>query len=329
MLGAAGSVRLVGFVDRETAQGPADAPLPRSLPRNWPRRSVRPWAGTTIRDDSGSSSPGPRIQRPIHDEPGKPEEQAPILVSFRGRARYESDGIRWRRNMIRSSRAPARPDCRPTDGRPVRRHAAAMSWAGLRGTNLPPRIEPSARQWTPRGVIWERSEELVRMLEEPDRAKVSLSVAQRVVDGMRCYVVEVKGLVDREWGSETIISPRQGYLPTARKWTLRGKTYSSHVLQGVHEVVPGIWVPDRIEDESITVRKDGASRLDRASGSRSSSIGRGRSHRRPLSSSRSLTEWTWSISRKARRTIMTPGGRRSARCSGRSSAGRSPTSHRC
>ena len=42
---------------------------------------------------------------------------------------------------------------------------------------------------------------------------------------------------------------------------IHGKTYSSYALQGVHEVVPGIWAPERIEDESISVRDDGTSRL--------------------------------------------------------------------
>ena len=127
------------------------------------------------------------------------------------------------------------------------------------------------------------------MLEETDRDKHPIAITQRVVDGMRCYVVESKS-PDGKWGGETVISPRQGYLPIGRKWTYHGKTYSSHILQGVHEVVPGIWAPDRIEDESTSVRDDGASRLTRAGGSRSSSIGRARSRRRPLSSPRSLTE---------------------------------------
>ena len=48
--------------------------------------------------------------------------------------------------------------------------------------------------------------------------------------------------------------PRQGYLPIERKWTHHGKTYSSRTLQGVHEVVPGIWAPDRMEYESTGIR---------------------------------------------------------------------------
>ena len=118
----------------------------------------------------------------------------------------------------------------------------------------------SARQWTPRSLIWERNEELVPMLEETDRKKGPVTIAQRMVDGKQCYVVENKS-PDGQWGGETFISPGQGYLPIARKWTYHGKTYSSYALQGVHEVVRGIWAPDRIQDESISVRDDGASRL--------------------------------------------------------------------
>ena len=119
---------------------------------------------------------------------------------------------------------------------------------------------PNAEHWGPRQVIWENSEQLVRMLEEPDGRKTAIAIVQRVVDGARCYVVESQSS-DRKWGGETIISPRQGYLPISRKWTVRGQVYSSYTLQGAHEVAAGIWAPDRIEDESISVREDGASRL--------------------------------------------------------------------
>lgn len=64
-----------------------------------------------------------------------------------------------------------------------------------------------------------------------------------------------------DYASQTIFSPLQGYLPITRKSTFRGKTNSSRTLQGVHEVVAGIWAPERIEEESITTRDDGASRL--------------------------------------------------------------------
>ena len=117
-----------------------------------------------------------------------------------------------------------------------------------------------AKQWTPRALIWEQTEELVGTLEETG-SKSSIAIKQRVVDGSRCYVIESKR-PDGEWGAETVISARQGYLPIERKWTHHGKTYSSRKLQGVHEVIPGIWAPDRMEYESTGTRKDGASQLD-------------------------------------------------------------------
>ncbi len=110
-------------------------------------------------------------------------------------------------------------------------------------------------------LIWENGEELVQSLEDPKHARVAITTTRRVVDGTNCYVIQGKGLVDREWGSETIISPSQGYLATSRKMTSRGKVYSSYALKGIHEVLPGHWAPSRIEDESFTVRNDGASRL--------------------------------------------------------------------
>jgi hypothetical protein len=82
-----------------------------------------------------------------------------------------------------------------------------------------------------------------------------------VINGIRCYVVESK-IPDGQRGGETIISPRQGYLAIGRKWTYRGRTYSSRRLRDVHEVVPGIWAPERIEEETTTIGDDGASRFD-------------------------------------------------------------------
>ena len=118
----------------------------------------------------------------------------------------------------------------------------------------------SAREWTPRRLIWESSDGLIRFLEEPDHDKLPIAIEQRVVDGSRCYVVKV-GEHGARWESEYSISPKQGYLPISMALFTNGKKYASHDLHGVREVAPGIWAPERIESESVRIRDDGASRL--------------------------------------------------------------------
>jgi peroxiredoxin len=184
----------------------------------------------------------------------------PVMVSFRGRARYESDGTRWRAEydsmMMRYGMTQLRPDRWSTgfDGTQAYDSRVSQNEFILGESSF------VAKQWTPRALIWEQTEQTVETLEDT-RTKSSIAIKQRVVDGIRCYVVESK-TPDGEWGGETIISPRQGYLPIERKWTHHGKTYSSRTLQGVHEVIPGLWAPDRMEYESTGTRKDGASQLD-------------------------------------------------------------------
>ncbi len=104
-------------------------------------------------------------------------------------------------------------------------------------------VDRSARKWAPRSLVWEDSDDLVRTLEETDRSNLSIAITERAVGGLKCYVVEGKNLVNRQWGSEIVVSPLQGFLPIARKWTLRGKTYSSRSLEGVHEVTIGSRIP--------------------------------------------------------------------------------------
>jgi len=260
MLGAVGSVRPIGFVKRASAQTQADAPLTEITPA---QLAAKIREAMSRYDDKGAFRVIFTDTRDTNFKymmnQGKPEEQAPILVSFRGRAHYESDGTHWRAeydSMMPSSGSTRLSPDRWSTGFDGRQH---YHWQISRNEFILGESPVHARQWAPRSLIWERTEELVRELEATDRTK--FAIAQRLVDGVRCYVIEGKGLVDRKWGSETIISPSQGYLPVARKWTLSGKTYSSYALQGVHEVVPGVWAPERIEDESITIRDDGSSRL--------------------------------------------------------------------
>jgi beta-lactamase regulating signal transducer with metallopeptidase domain/peroxiredoxin len=252
MLGAAGSVRFVGFVGRAMADQPADAPLPEITPA---QLAAKVREAMDRYDGKGVFRVVFTDTRDTNFNPNKP-----IMVSFRGRARYEGDGTRWRAEydsmMPTSGTTRLWPDRWSTgfDG------TQPYDWQVSRNEFILGESSFFAKQWTPRALIWERTEEMARELEDT-RAKSSIAIKQRVVDGMRCYVIEGKS-PDGEWGSETIVSTRQGYLPIERKWTHHGKTYSSYTLQGVHEVIPGIWAPDRMEYESTGIRADGASQLD-------------------------------------------------------------------
>ena len=62
-------------------------------------------------------------------------------------------------------------------------------------------------------------------------------------------------------GGETIIAPDKDTCRSRGNGPTTARPTPLTRLQGVHEVVPGIWAPDRIQDESISVRDDGASRL--------------------------------------------------------------------
>ena len=88
MFGAAGSVRFVGFNGRAKADESADVPLPEITPAQ---------LAAKIRAAMGRYD-GKGLFRVVftdtHNTNFNPNQ--PVMVSFRGRARYESDGTRWR-----------------------------------------------------------------------------------------------------------------------------------------------------------------------------------------------------------------------------------------
>ena len=114
------------FVGQAAADEPADAPLPELTPAQLAAK-LREAMGRY--DDRGSIrvvfTDTQDMNWRFDTNQGSPEEQKPILVSFRGRARYESDGSRWRRG-VRLDDAELRFD--PAAARPmvnrVRRHRA-------------------------------------------------------------------------------------------------------------------------------------------------------------------------------------------------------------
>ena len=94
-LGAAGSVRLIGFAGRAVADETANVSLPEVSSKELAvkiHEAMKPY------DDKGSIRV---VFSKTMDMNWHAVEQKPILVSFRGRARYESDGSRWRRSTTR------------------------------------------------------------------------------------------------------------------------------------------------------------------------------------------------------------------------------------
>jgi Carboxypeptidase regulatory-like domain/AhpC/TSA family len=261
MLALVSSFEPAGFAARAAADEPADAPLPEIAPAQLAaklREAMARYDGAnTLRvifTVTQNMSPLPARGKSLR-------EQKPLLVNFRGRARFEGDGTRWRveyDSMTPASYGETRlyPD-RWTAGFDGARHYHLVPNAYLRFG------EPalSGRRWSPRSVFWEKGHELVRTLEQPGSGQTSIAITQTVIDGMSCYVVEIKA--PNGQGTEAYISPRQGYLTIAQKWTTHGKTHSSRSLLGVHQTVPGIWAPERIDDENYAVRDDGDSRLEK------------------------------------------------------------------
>ncbi len=261
ILGTAGSVRLVGFAGRAVADEPADTALPDITPAQLAAK-LRETIGRY--DDKGSFrivfTNTQDMNWNFESSKGKPEDEKPMLVFYRGRARYESDGTRWRAEYEGMSPTSGSTRMWPDRWSTGFDGVQPYNWQVSKSEFILGESAPFAEHWGPRHIIWEHSKHLLEMLEKPDARKTTIAIRQRVIDGLRCYVVET-GSTDGKWGGETIISPRQGFLAISRKWTVNGKVYSSYTLQGVHEVAAGIWAPERIEDESISVRDDGASRL--------------------------------------------------------------------
>ena len=259
---------------------------------------------------------------------GTPEEQKPILVSFRGRARYDSDGTRWRAeydSMMPSSRLdPAWPD-RWSTGFDGVRHYRQVS---RKADSILGESSPYARQWTPRSLIWERSEELVRMLEETDRNR---NLDRDRATGGRRHEVLRRREQERGWPAgrrdhhlpearlpadraEMDLSRQDLFLPSTCKASMKSSPASGH--------------PNASRTSRSTVRDDGASRFDMR---RRIQVVEYRPGQVPPAAAFRL-EIPYGVDvtdrRQALLTTMTPGGRRSGRCSGRSSAGRRPTSRR-
>ncbi len=109
-------------------------------------------------------------------------------------------------------------------------------------------------QWTPRQLFSHQGDSLIEFLEryEPDRYPYVIS--QRVVDEMPCYVLK-GGKEGGDFGNEIVIAPTKGYLCIRSHQTYKGRKQVSYNLHEIREVIPGIWVPGRIEYEWFDVDK--------------------------------------------------------------------------
>jgi hypothetical protein len=178
MLALAGSLGLAGFAGRAAADEPADAPLPEISPAQLAaklREAIVPY------DEIGTFRVVFTDTRDMNDRfamnRGTPEEQKPILVSYRGRARYDSDGTRWRAEYDSMTQTYGSTQLRPDRWTSGFDGARRYDWQVSNNHFILGESSPSARQWGPRSIIWERSEELVRMLEGTDRDRQSTAIA--------------------------------------------------------------------------------------------------------------------------------------------------------
>jgi peroxiredoxin len=254
MLSTSGSERLIGFACDAQAAEPADAPLPPITPKELAAR-IR--EAMKLYDGKGVFRV---LFTETWDTNWKPDGK-PILVTFHGRARYESDGRLWRAehdsmSMVSLS-TRLNPDRWTTGFDGVQLYDRQIS----RNELILGEAYVSAQHWTPRSLFWDRGEELIQLLEETNRDKFSLAIEQRIVDGLRCYVAKA-GIPKIGWGSETVISPKQGYLPIHRIQTSKGKPTTTYDLHDIHEAAAGLWAPGRIDHESLKYGEDGTSGLE-------------------------------------------------------------------
>jgi hypothetical protein len=180
---AASSARAIAFGNLAMAGENDDAPLPRLSCQELAakiRQAMKPYDGKgSIRVVFSATT----------DTNWNPAEKQ-NLITYRGRARYETDGSRWRAEYD-SMMPTSLPDrllidrwSSGFDGVEQYDHQISKNQVILAETN------PGARQWTPRSLICEGGDELVKLLEEPDQEKFPIAIDQRAVDGSRCYVAK-------------------------------------------------------------------------------------------------------------------------------------------
>ena len=258
LLGAAGSVRLIGLV---RAGEPANAPLPEITPKELATRMRHAWAGYDrgLLEVTFLTTTNTNWRFMMNQ--GKPEEQEPIFVHFPGRARFLSDGARWRAEYDSMMPTALSRKLSPY------RWSSGFDGQQLYGWNISRNLvtlgeaEGGADTWKPEHQFWHEGASFAESLEKPPLAGDTLTIGQRTVEGVRCYVVE-RSFARWKQKTEEIVSPRQGYLILSTTWFSKGKPYHIHTLHGVHEVSPGFWAPAGIVEESRDVHDDGKELLE-------------------------------------------------------------------
>ncbi|MHC5541165.1 carboxypeptidase regulatory-like domain-containing protein, partial [Singulisphaera rosea] len=182
---------------------------------------------------------------------------APDIDKFSGRFQYIGEGRRWRveyDSMMPSSGPRRLIADRWTSGFDGEGH---YLWNVRSNEVTLGSSEISATTLVPKALFWPEGTYLEQMLAEP-----GMDVGQTTVDGARCYVVKQESMVDgAEWRTEFWVSPRQGHLLAGVTLARNGRVYATYRLGDFREVGRGRWVPHRIVRESLSLKKDGTSRL--------------------------------------------------------------------
>jgi beta-lactamase regulating signal transducer with metallopeptidase domain len=249
LLGAAGSVRLIGLVRADVG---SDAPLPEITPKELAARLRAACEGydrgllevTCESTDNWMYVPGAR-------------DSTPVLHQKPGRARFLGDGQRWRIEYD-SMLPPAR----------AKRNEFNQWSTGFDGNRLyhsnvdQNEVTFGAIPWyaeyfKPQRLLWPHhwsgSGSLADTLENPQRGQ-TFAIGQRTVNGVRCYVVE-HAIPRWRIKNEILVSPKQGYLPVGAVYFRTGRLYDTLAMEGVRRVGPGRWAPKRIVEECRTVRR--------------------------------------------------------------------------
>ncbi len=262
LLGAAGSVRLIGFIGHARADEPHDTPLPPMTPRQLAARIREAWKPY---DDRGvfeiAFDETQDTNWKFESNEGNADDQEPILVNFRGRARYVSNGRQWRAEYDAMKPYDRSPELIPDRWSTGFDGETLYDWMVSKDCVILHETHEDARRRTARSLFWGRASELVAALEANDPEKTRIAIERRIVDGAKCYVINIGDSNPNSKRVEFVVSPRQGYLPIRRIETRNGQRSESIVLSNLREVTPGIWSPERIEHEQNIVRDDGASRL--------------------------------------------------------------------
>jgi beta-lactamase regulating signal transducer with metallopeptidase domain len=258
-IGAAGSVRLVGFIGQARAADPADAPLPDLTPKQLAAKIRQAWE---LHDGGLLELEFEEMQD--HSLRMPPQQDGAVKekpITYPGRVRFAKDGRLWRLEYDAMKQASYRTQWLVPD-----RWSTGFDGTQLYEWDVHSNLVTLGDErhadwvWKPRELFWEQGGPLVGLLEDGESEKTPVTIRQQVVDGVRCYVADI-GMPGGEWRNEYVVAPERGFLPIRRTQHYRGKLHVSQKLFGIREAAPGIWAPGRIEHESYDFTEHGDSHL--------------------------------------------------------------------